>query len=132
MDKTQDMLSESNHQIYAPSLCSRNNDAYACFDVEKMVRIIYIYKNLRKLGWSLQVVFERAKQIDLQERANYLYALHYHVKHPRHVLVLDETNSGRKSSVRRRCWSVQGQSPYLDCLFWFSWSPVFRPVYGEY
>ena len=76
----------------------------------------YIYKNLRKLGWSLQVVFEHDKQIDLQERANYLYALHYYVKHPKQILVLDETHSSRKSTMRRRYWSVQGQSPYLDCF----------------
>ena len=56
-------------------------------------------------------------QIDEQERANYLYALHYYVKHPKQVLVLDETNNGRKSSMRRRCWSPCGQSPYLDCFF---------------
>ena len=40
----------------------------------------YIYKHLRKLGWSLQVVFERARQIDEQERANYKYALYYYLK----------------------------------------------------
>ena len=77
----------------------------------------YIYKNLRKLGWSLQVVFERARQIDLQERANYKYALHHYLKHPRQLITLDETYRGKKTTIRRRCWSPAGQSPYLDCFF---------------
>ena len=77
----------------------------------------YIYKHLRKLGWSLQVVFERARQIDEQERANYKYALHYFLKNPRQLIFIDETYRGKKASIRRRCWSVVGQSPYLDCFF---------------
>ena len=75
----------------------------------------YIYKNLRKLGWSLQVVFERARQIDLQERANYKYALHYYLKHPRQIITLDETHRGKKLQsdvvagqlpVNRHTWTV--------------------------
>ena len=58
----------------------------------------YIYKNLRKLGWSLQVVSERARQIDLQERANYKYALHYYLKHPRQLITLDETYRGKNDN----------------------------------
>ena len=77
----------------------------------------YVYKHLRKLGWSLQVVFERARQIDEQERANYKYALYYFLKNPRQLIFLDETYRGKKASIRRRCWSVVGQSPYLDCFF---------------
>ena len=97
---------------------------YVC-EITKRVRIMsgiywsesYIYKNLRKLGQSLQVVFERARQIDQQERENYQYALHYYLKNPRQLIILDKTYRGKKASTRRRCWSLVGQSPYLDCFF---------------
>ena len=109
------------------------------FEITERMRIMsghfwsqsYIYKNLRKLGWSLQVVFERARQIDLQERANYKYALHHYLKHPRQLITLDETSREKKTTMRRRCWSVVGKSPYLD-FFWVTWQEVFGVVCSKH
>ena len=39
------------------------------------------------------------------------------MKHPQQLITLDETYRGKKTTIRRRCWSITGQSPYLDCFF---------------
>ena len=85
----------------------------------------YMYKNLRKLGWSLQVIFERARQINLQERANYKYALHYYLKHPRQLITLDGTYRGKKNDNKTSMlvcyWTISLSGLFL----WITWKEVF-------
>lgn len=67
-----------------------------------------IYKTVRhKLGYTLQVCYESAKQRDELERKRYMIALKGLVKNAEQVIVIDETHKDKRASRRRRAWGFR-------------------------
>ena len=65
-----------------------------------------IYRTLRdRLGYSLQVCYDAAKQRDEVERRRYLEALKCLVRDVEQVIVIDETHKDKRASRRRRAWA---------------------------
>ena len=60
-----------------------------------------------KLGYTLQVCYESAKQRDELERKRYSIALKSLVKNVDQVIVIDETHKDKRASRRRRAWGVR-------------------------
>jgi len=68
-----------------------------------------VWRALReKLGCSLKVMSERAKNQNEGERRGFMRMLHYYVKDVRQVLIIDESSKGRNASRRRRGWGTRG------------------------
>ena len=64
-----------------------------------------IYETMTKrMGFSLQVCYEAAKQQNEMERRLYKEALKCVVKNAGQVLVIDEVHKDKKASRRRRAW----------------------------
>ena len=62
-----------------------------------------VWRALRhKLGCSLKVMSERAKNQNEGERRGFMRMLRYYVKDVRQVLIIDESSKGRNASRRRR------------------------------
>ena len=77
-----------------------------------------ISRQIKKLGLSLQVVYGRARQINIEQRARYLYCLKSNLKYIDQVVFLDETHKGELSSRRRKHWNaINGRQPYYEEFF---------------
>ena len=77
-----------------------------------------VSREIRRLGVSLQVVYERARQIDGSQRAAYKIALHHHVSYVDQLVFIDETSKGENASVRRRFWNpIGGTQPFFEEFF---------------
>ena len=77
-----------------------------------------VSREIRRLGVSLQVVYERARQIDGAQRAAYKIALHHHVSYVDQLVFIDETSKGENASVRRRFWNpIGGTQPFFEEFF---------------
>ena len=78
-----------------------------------------IYRTLKeKLGYSLQVCYESAKQRNELERRRYKRALKSLVKNAEQVLVIDETHKDKRASRRRRAWGKRN-SGGVQLKKWF-------------
>jgi transposase len=77
-----------------------------------------IWRALTKtLGYSLQVVTNRARQQDEEQRDAYLAALRDLVHDPKLVVFIDETAKDLNSARRRRHWSKKQKTPIRDAFF---------------
>lgn len=71
----------------------------------------------KRIKYSLQVVVDRAKQVDEQQREDYKNALHETVLFPDMAVFIDETAKDRNSARRRRHWSKRRKTPIRDSFF---------------
>ena len=103
-------------------------DNYAALYMEEMRDQIYIlagkewsishlYRQSRKLGYSLQNFFNRARQIDQDEQARYHAKLNLYLHNPEMMICLDETARNKGSGRRQRMWSREGITPVVESFF---------------
>jgi len=93
--------------------------------VEQLARIKHhwwdpslVWKKLvDECDYSLQVVTDKAIEINDQERATYLEAVEAAAFRPDMLLYLDESHKDRNSARRRRWWSRRGRTPFRRARF---------------
>jgi hypothetical protein len=68
----------------------------------------YIWKNLKRKGYTLRVGSAVASQQDHEERIRYLEAREKAIKTPEMVVFIDEVSKGRNEARRRRRWAKRG------------------------
>ena len=77
-----------------------------------------ICRRIRSLGISLQVVYERAQQIDISQRASFKLALYNFVNYPDQLVFVDETSKGEHTATRRKFWNkIGGGQPFFTVFF---------------
>jgi hypothetical protein len=77
-----------------------------------------IWDKLRnQVGYSLQVVSDKAAEMDVEERESYMEAVKAAVIRPEMLVYIDETHKDRSSSRRRRWWSRRGRTPVRTSRF---------------
>ena len=77
-----------------------------------------ICRRIRSLGISLQVVYERARQIDISQRASFKLVLYNFVNYPDQLVFVDETSKSEHSATRRKFWNIIGRDqPFFTAFF---------------
>ena len=72
-----------------------------------------------KLGYSLQVCHEAARQRNEFERQQYKTALECLVSHPNQLVFVDETHKDQQASRRRKAWGIRN-SGGVTLRRWFA------------
>ena len=100
-----------------PELYMEEMKDQVCILSGKTWSISHLYRQSRKLGYSLQKLFNRALQIDQDEQARYHAKLNLYLHHPEMMICLDETARNNGSGRRRRMWSKEGMTPVVESFF---------------
>jgi transposase len=76
-----------------------------------------IWREMHRLGYTLQAAVYKAKQRNEAERDLYRERLSLYLTDARQALFIDETHKSSNASRRRRMWSKKGVSPSVDAFF---------------
>ena len=76
-----------------------------------------LWRQIRRLGHTLQDLVVRARQRSETERELFRHRYSTFVDNPNQAIFIDETHRSANASRRRRGWSKKGKPPVIDAFF---------------
>ena len=76
-----------------------------------------VHRNLMRIGVSLTIIHEKAREAEYADRRIFAENLEFFVQHPCQLLFIDETHRDRNTCRRRRAYSFKQEKVELDGWF---------------